>query len=188
MTTPAPRSLLIALGSTNPSKRLAVETSILHLFPDRTPEVRTFSVPSGVSDQPLSDDETTAGAINRAKAALEKWPEAEYGIGIEGGAHLIPTINRYFETGWIAIVQRSTGKVGLGSSGRFELSPKIASRLVGGEELATVIDDLSGQTDVRSNAGAMGILTNGHVNRDVAYTHGVYFAFAPFVSSKIYWE
>ena len=51
------------------------------------------------------------------------------------------------------------GKTGWGSSGRFELSPKIMHRLLGGhEELAEVMDDLSGQTDVRSGEGAMGRL------------------------------
>ena len=73
-------------------------------------------------------------------------------------------------------------------------------RLIQGQELAQVIDDLSGQQDVRSTQGAMGmphycrdgpiysgILTNGAVPRDSAYMHGVYFAFAPFISPPQYW-
>jgi len=86
------------------------------------------------------------------------------------------------------VVDRS-GKTGLGSSGRFELSSKIMKCIIqDGKELADVMDDLSGQVDVRSGEGAMGLLTQGCVPRDVAYTHGVYFAFAPFISDPIYWN
>ena len=47
------------------------------------------AVASGVSDQPLSVEESTEGAVNRAKAALEKVPEAEVGVGMEGGLESI---------------------------------------------------------------------------------------------------
>ncbi|KAJ3046177.1 hypothetical protein HK097_000989 [Rhizophlyctis rosea] len=183
-----PPALHITLGSKNPSKLLAVQSALSRLFPTHTHSITTHSVPSHVSPQPMSDDETIQGAINRAKEALLLDPEADYGIGIEGGTHTIPLISRTFESGWIAIIHSKSGKIGLGSSARFELSPKIVQRLKTGEELAEVIDDLSGQEDVRSGAGAMGILTNGCVNRDVAYAHGVFFAFAPFVSGRQYWE
>ena len=39
-----------------------------------------LSVPSGVANQPFSDEETMQGAINRAKRALEEG-EAPIGIG-----------------------------------------------------------------------------------------------------------
>jgi non-canonical (house-cleaning) NTP pyrophosphatase len=34
----------------------------------------------------------------------------------------------------------------------------------------------------------MGEITNGHLTRDIAYSHGVWFAFAPFISPRQYWE
>ena len=46
-------------------------------------EITSLSVPSGVSAQPFSDEETMQGAINRAKRALEEG--APIGIGLEGG-------------------------------------------------------------------------------------------------------
>jgi non-canonical (house-cleaning) NTP pyrophosphatase len=106
------------------------------------------------------------------------------GVGLEGGVQKIG--EKWFESGWIVVVDRA-GKTGYGSSGRFELSKKIMMRLMAGDELATVIDDLSGKSDVRSGDGAMGIFTNGRVPRDAAYSHGVYFAFAPFISDARYW-
>lgn len=60
-------------------------------------------------------------------------------------------------------------------------------RLFGGEELAEVVDDLSGMTDVRSDWGMMGVITAGALRRADAYSHGVKFAFGPFVSDDRYW-
>jgi non-canonical (house-cleaning) NTP pyrophosphatase len=57
-----------------------------------------------------------------------------------------------------------------------------------GMELADVMDMLTGETDVRSHMGAMGVLTAGHLARAEAYAHGLIFAFAPFLSDKEkYW-
>jgi inosine/xanthosine triphosphatase len=133
----------------------------------------------------MSDMETMDGALNRAKAALRLNETADFGVGLEGGVHKLG--DRWFESGWICAVDRQ-GRVGYGSSARFELAPKIIKRLMQGEELAEVMDDLSGKVDVRSGDGAMGLLTNGHLPRAEAYSHGVMFAFAPFVSPDIYWK
>ncbi|MCL4159787.1 UNVERIFIED_CONTAM: hypothetical protein GTU68_012718, partial [Idotea baltica] len=55
------------------------------MFPDLSFEVAGISVPSGVSDQPMSDQETLQGALNRAEAAQIAIPEADYWVGMEGG-------------------------------------------------------------------------------------------------------
>lgn len=81
-----------------------------------------------------------------------------------------------------------TGRIGFGTSGRFELSGKIMREINGGKELAQVMDELTGEKDVRSGAGAMGILTNGLLNRAEAYDSGIVFAFAPFISDEKYWK
>ncbi|KAI8926843.1 hypothetical protein BC831DRAFT_454585 [Entophlyctis helioformis] len=196
--------LRVAVGTTNPAKLRAVEAACTQIFlsplPSPVPaaaataaatgvyqsiEVVGISVPSGVRDQPLSDAETQTGALTRARAVLAADPTAHYGVGVEGGAQ--ETLGRWFESGWICVVDRS-GRVGLGTSGRYELSAGIMKRLLAGEELAQVIDDLSGLSDVRSTQGAMGLVTNGLVPRDTAYVHGVLFAFAPFVSSPALWQ
>lgn len=61
------------------------------------------------------------GAINRAKSAL-KLSSGDFGVGLEGGLHQIG--ERWFESGWIAVVDKQ-GTIGLGSSGRFEVSLKV---------------------------------------------------------------
>jgi len=42
---------------------------------------------SGVSNQPVSEDETLKGSVNRAKEALKLHPTASFGLGIEVGYH-----------------------------------------------------------------------------------------------------
>jgi inosine/xanthosine triphosphatase len=48
-------------------------------------ELASFKVASGISEQPITSAETKQGSINRAQAALELAPDANYGLGIEAG-------------------------------------------------------------------------------------------------------
>jgi len=50
------------------------------------------------------------------------------------------------------------------------------------------MDAITGLHDVRSDQGAMGILTNGLLPRAHCYQHGIIFAFAPFISNKKFWS
>lgn len=50
-------------------------------------EIIPTEVKSGVSDQPITEDETQTGSMNRAKAAFESAPDVDFGIGIEVGYH-----------------------------------------------------------------------------------------------------
>ncbi|KAL7701351.1 Protein of unknown function DUF84 [Lotmaria passim] len=175
-----------AVGTTNRAKVECVVTVVNRCFPNDVHEVRAVSVNSGVTDQPMSPEETQAGAINRARAALDAVPEADYGIGLEGGLELIG--KRWFECGWMSVVERKTGKCGIGSSARFEMSETLMRPILSeGKELAEVMDALTGEKDVRSGLGAMGILTAGFLGRAAAYEHGLIFALAPFLSESKYW-
>lgn len=100
----------------------------------------------------MSDEESITGATNRAKAALAAHPDASFGVGMEGGLQKLG--DRWYECGWIAVIDKN-GKVGLGSSARFECSHKIVDEIMKGKELADVIDALTGLQDVRSSQGAM---------------------------------
>lgn len=133
----------------------------------------------------MTDEESITGATNRARGALEKHPEARFGVGLEGGIQ--KTAGRYYESCW-AVVCDANGKQGIGCSAKFELSSRFMEHILAGDELATVIDRLSGQSDVRSSQGAMGIVTNGVLCRTESMTHGIIFAFASFVSDSRYWD
>ena len=186
-----------AVGTTNKAKVACVVSTAEAIFSGTTIQVDAFEVASGVSSQPMSAAECQKGALQRATEALEKsvvgkggevCPAADFGVGLEGGVEKIG--DRWFECGWMCVIERSTGRVGWGSSARFEMSQKIMHKIVNeGKELAEVMDELTGESDVRSNLGAMGILTAGHLGRAEAYRHGLLFAFAPFLSDReTYWD
>lgn len=175
-----------AVGTTNRAKVESVSTVVNKCFPTQYHDVRAISVQSGVSDQPMSAEESQCGAVNRAKAALLAVPEADYGVGLEGGVEKIGS--KWFECGWMAVLERKTSRCGIGSSARFEMSETIMRPILEEKkELAEIMDALTGDTDLRSGLGAMGVLTGGHLGRAAAYEHGMIFALAPFLSDSKFW-
>jgi non-canonical (house-cleaning) NTP pyrophosphatase len=61
----AARTLRACVASTNPVKVGAVQLALVACFPDRAVEVEGRDVPSLVADQPMGDEETKRGAMNR---------------------------------------------------------------------------------------------------------------------------
>lgn len=182
----------IVVGSKNPVKVRAVEEAFLRYFPDI--EVVGVEVDSGVAAQPMSERETMNGARARAYAALEADKKAEYGVGLEGGVtELDPTSpnwtgmrgahGRLFECAWVAIVNRS-GVEGLGGGLYFELPIKIAEKLRAGGELGPVMDEMTGQDNLKQKMGAIGMFTKGQLDRKQAYVHIVLSALIKFVSPE----
>jgi len=192
------KAIVVALGSENGAKIRATQLGLESIFnrnknDNEKTEIKIIgcSVPSGIRDQPLSDQETMQGAINRAKAALEKNPEAQYGIGMEGGIHHITEpVDKWFECGWIVVVDRNNvDHIGIASTARFELPNKVMHEiLVNHKELAEIMDALTKKTDIRSNEGAMGVFTNSILHRDLIYSHALVFAFSRFTTPSSYWD
>ncbi|WP_337236846.1 DUF84 family protein, partial [Salmonella enterica] len=57
----------IIIASQNPAKVNAVRSAFSTVFPDQEWEFIGVSVPSEVADQPMSDEETKQGALNRVR-------------------------------------------------------------------------------------------------------------------------
>ena len=172
----------IVVGSTNEAKIRAAELAIDKLFPGT--KVTGVEVDSGVDNQPKSAEISLKGAINRAQNALKK-TKADYAIGMEGGMHKVG--ERWFESGWIAVVDRK-GNLGLGTSAHWQVSDKISKQLLAGKELRDVVIGLSGNPNIYQEEGVMGLISNKHLPRDLAYSHGIIFAFGPFISDPIFWD
>jgi inosine/xanthosine triphosphatase len=153
----------IIIGSNNPAKVAAVKNA----FHYQQTEFLSLDVPSGVSEQPFSDDETIKGAINRAVGALEKG-NGEIGIGLEGGVQESP--HGLLLCNWGALASKEREPIIAGGA-RFLLPEEIANRLRTGEELGPVMDDYAKQENVRKNEGAVGIFTNGLINRSEMFSH-----------------
>lgn len=185
--------MIVVVGTLNPAKLRSVKMALSQIFPQiQDIQIIGTSVASGVSPQPLSDSESIRGAKTRCLNALLEYPNADYAVGIEGGIQEISGL--FFESGWIAVrgkeeIRRTTGcDYGIGASGSYQLSEVIMSRIRLGKELGVVVDELMTMENVKQNLGAMGLVTNGLIPRDVAYVHGIIFAFAAFISDKRLWH
>ncbi len=163
----------IAIGSTNPTKTRAVENVVRGLYPDL--EMLMLEVPTGISAQPIGDEETRRGAYNRARAVLEL-TDAEWGFGLEGG--IIETEFGVMTNAWCAVVARD-GRVGVGGSANMLLPDSVTRRVLqDGRELGEAMDEYANTQDVKRGQGAIGILTRGLLNRQGAYEYIVKLALA----------
>lgn len=156
-------NMRVAIGSKNKTKIGAVE----NVFKSMNPEICAVNVPSGVSAQPFSDEETMVGAKNRAYAALME-AESDIGIGLEGG--VMETSEGLLLCNWGALKLKD-GSEFIASGARILLPEEISHGLRQGFELAHVIDEYTSKHDVRSNEGAIGIFTKSLVQREEMFIH-----------------
>jgi inosine/xanthosine triphosphatase len=152
----------IVIGSKNPAKITAVKNSF-----SPEDEFISLDIPSGISEQPFSDEETIKGAINRAIASL-KQGNGDIGIGLEGGVQ--ETSYGLFICNWGALATNEREPIIAGGA-RLPLPEEVTVRLRAGEELGPVMEDYAKKSNVRKQEGAVGIFTNGLVNRSDMFTH-----------------
>ncbi|CAM3968682.1 DUF84 family protein [Mesobacillus thioparans] len=153
----------VAVGSKNPAKINAVKEA----FKESAFEIVSIDAQSGVSDQPMSDEETIKGAVNRAIEAAEK-VGAEIGIGLEGGVQQTPY--GLMLCNWGALAVKGMDPIIAGGA-RIPLPDEVAQQLLAGSELGPVMDEYAKKQNVSKNEGAVGIFTNGQINRSEMFTH-----------------
>ncbi|MBM6616398.1 DUF84 family protein [Bacillus suaedaesalsae] len=151
----------IAIGSKNFAKVEAVRA----IF--KNDGIVSVSVPSDVSDQPFSDEETMKGALNRANNALRE-AKTTIGIGLEGG--VLQMENGIYLCNWGALVDES-GYCAVASGAKIKLPNEIGEELLKGRELGPIMDDFAKMKNVRKLEGAVGVLTNGIINRKEMFEH-----------------
>ncbi|MDF2854451.1 MAG: NTPase [Neobacillus sp.] len=166
----------IIIGSTNPAKVSAVKQA----FPYQQAQFISLDIPSGVSEQPFSDEETIKGAVNRANGAL-KQGYGDIGIGLEGGVQ--ESDHGLLVCNWGALVSTENKPIIAGGA-RFLLPESIADRLRAGEELGPVMEDYAKKKNVRKNEGAVGIFTNGLINRAEMFAHIINLLIGQYYYSK----
>lgn len=173
--------MLVAVGSTNPTKIEPVKKVFSHHF--KNVKIKGVTVASGVKDQPMNVDDMFKGAFNRAKNALKKVRGANYGVGIEGGLHK-------YSYGWfeqsIVVILDKKGDIGIGASGGLVLPNKVINEINKGKNLEQAVDKLFKTKKIGKGIGMFGIFTKGVVTRSEGVRHGVAFALARFLHEKIY--
>jgi len=172
---PPPQAIIVA--SQNPVKIDAALKGFSLMFPSTSYSARGIATPSGVPDQPFSDDTTLLGAQNRVANARTLEPDADYWVGIEGGVDDHAESLRSFA--WVVIAGRD-GLTGKARTGTYYLPQETAQLVRSGMELGHADDVIFRQTNSKQRNGSVGLLTDDVLDRTVYYVQAVILALIPF--------
>ncbi|KAJ6784953.1 hypothetical protein PWT90_01752 [Aphanocladium album] len=172
----------VIVASKNPVKIGATKDGFTRMFPDGNFAFKGCSVGSGVSDQPLTDQETLQGALNRARNAQELEPAATYWIGLEGGVQTVDNEVQAFA--WIVVLGRDN-KIGRARTSTFFLPQETTKLLRSGLELGDADNLLYSKTNSKHQTGTVGILTGDLITRQSYYTEAVILALIPFKNTQL---
>jgi inosine/xanthosine triphosphatase len=182
--------LSIAVGSANPVKMGAAKAGLMNILQlgEDMLDMHGFNVASGVPDQPLGNEETKQGAINRAKAAHAAY-QAEhnaaptYSIGLEGGIQY--SENDQAECfAWI--VAYNGEKYGSAKTATFTLPKAMIDLVKQGIELGYADDQVFSTVNSKQGKGTVGHLTKGVMDRTEYYTTAMTLAMIPFLWPELY--
>jgi inosine/xanthosine triphosphatase len=170
----------IAVGSKNPLKLDAVKNVARRVF--GPVQVEGVEVNSGVSHNPLSDSETIAGAVTRAKAAREK-SGADLGVGIEGG--ITEVDGNFYTCVWCAV--DTGGELLTGGGVHIPVPPKVLRMITRDQmEMGAAMDRLTSIEDTKRKMGFEGIITKGLISRQDSFETVVGYALAKLISPELY--
>jgi inosine/xanthosine triphosphatase len=157
--------LKINVGSKNQAKVAAV-AELLPEYPHlKDAKVIGVGTTSGVSDQPLSLEETVRGAMNRAKSSFLN---CDYSVGIESGLMHVPeSKSGYMDVCVAAIYDGKETHLGLSSAWEFPDTKVMDMIVKDGLDMSQAINKAGMTTNaaVGSAEGAIGILTKGRIDR-----------------------
>jgi len=166
---------LIAVGTTNKCKLAAVkvtleEWGVLGTGELDEPAMQGYKVPSEISEQPMSLEETYKGAMNRARNAYTKakadgQDSAILAFGIESGLNFTPDGRAYD----LCVCSAYDGmSFNQGMSCAFEIPPAVLRHIQeSGMDLsqASNASGLSSNPELGEAEGIIGILSRGRVTR-----------------------
>ncbi len=170
----------IAVGSKNPIKIKAVEEAFAKVFGQC--EVVGVSVPSGVSDMPMSFNESLEGAKNRAQRAIKEL-DADFGVGLEAGFDT--SGNDFFLTGLVAVVDRND-RWGIGKGGGLYMPKRIINEVKKGKELGDVMDEIRGMKNTKQKDGAVGFFTKNLIPRQDSFEVTIIYALSRFIREEMF--
>ena len=172
----------VVVASLNPVKAEAVLGAFSRIFPDEQFTIQPVSVPSGVSDQPMTDADTRDGALTRAKNARETLPDAAYWVGVEGGCdHLDGQLVAF---AWIQVL--AADRQSQARTAAFRLPVEVQKLVESGMELGDADDVVFGKRNSKQENGAVGLLTEDVETRTSLYEQAVVLALIPFKNPALY--
>lgn len=172
----------VVVASKNPVKIKAVKGGFARMFPEEEFEFEGVSAESGVSDQPMSDEETLMGAFNRVKNAKDIVYDVDFWVGIEGGLEK----KNFGMEAFAWVVVESKDKVGRARSATFFVPEKVGKLVEEGMELGDADDVVFGRSNSKQKNGAVGLLTRNVITRTSYYEETVCLALIPFCNQDLY--
>ena len=173
------KTIKIVVASRNPVKIEATRQAFAKVFPDAALELIPVSVSSGVSDQPMSDEETRRGARARALNSRSVDPGADFWVGLEGGLDVFD--EQLMAFAWMA-VQGQSGDISEARSVTLPLPPAVKELVESGLELGDANDQVFATVNSKQGGGAYGLLTDGLYTRESVYCQTLIIALTPFVN------
>jgi len=170
--------MLVSIGTKNKAKTAAITNIVNNYFEQL--EYINLDVPSNVSEQPRSDEETRQGAINRALNSLNK-SGADFNFGLEGGVRIIE--GKMYCCNWGALALKD-GSVITAAGALFLLPDRIANEILAGKELGPVMDAYTNEKGIRHNKGAIGVFTDNLVDRTEMFEHIVKLLIGQYLYTK----
>ena len=172
----------VIVSSKNPVKINSTKEGFQKIFPEKVFSYEGVSVPSQVSEQPMTDQETLAGAKNRASNARQEHPDADYWVGIEGGCD--ETAVGMLAFAWVVVLSKE--KQGESRTSTFYLPPKVTELIHQGVELGHATDQVFDAVNSKHKGGAVGALTGEVLGRTEYYVQAVMLALVPFRNPELY--
>ena len=173
----------IIVASKNPVKIESTKDAFTKMFPDQVFKFEGLSVESGVSNQPMGEEETLIGAINRVNNVSVLSPKADYWVGIEGGSKIVGEGMEAFA--WV-VVKSNIGIRSQGRTASFYLPKEIVALIKEGKELGEADDIVFKRSNSKQANGAVGILTGDILTRADYYETAIILALIPFKNPDLY--
>ncbi len=164
----------VIIASLNPAKINAVKSAFQSAFPQQAFEFVGISVPSEVADQPMTNEETHRGALNRVKNAKLEMPAADFYVGLEAG------IEGNVTFAWM-VIESDTHR-GESRSASLMLPPEVLAQLADANELGDVMDKVFGTENIKQKGGAISLLTQNQLTRSSVYHQALILALIPFTN------
>ncbi|EGQ9351889.1 TPA: non-canonical purine NTP phosphatase [Vibrio parahaemolyticus] len=164
----------VVIASLNPAKINAVKSAFQSAFPQQAFEFVGISVPSEVADQPITNEETHRGAVNRVKNAKVEMPTADFYVGLEAG------IEGNVTFAWM-VIESDTHR-GESRSASLMLPPEVLAQLADAHELGDVMDKVFGTENIKQKGGAISLLTQNQLTRSSVYHQALILALIPFTN------
>lgn len=173
--------MLIAVGTPNMIKVEAVKEVFGHFYSN----VRVINTSiRNLAPQPITLSSTVNGAIKRASMALQKFNDAEFGVGIEAGLVEIPDLKTYLNVQFAAVIDNNE-TITIGSSAGFQLPDEVTKMvLIERMEVDKAVEFLYGIKDIGEKRGIIDLMTKGMISRKELIRNALIMAIAPRISEK----